>query len=362
MSTSTSTPPAASSSRSSPSSLGSDDSLADLSFDYGYDSDGKLIRVSKGSSKSPNSSPPTPPQTQELPPTISSSSTIASASSRRSSLTLTRSESMPGSDSLAVPTARPLIRTTSGPVSIATPAQSTRNPIITPLSGGLQGTGRKLGGAQRIRKEEAERQRREIEDRIRREADEVEREKERERTRRALEEKENVEMRHSPPQANSRPIASLPSRQNYYGFPRVARPLVSSKKFPSISRINEVETDEGELDDAEYNAYGQQNYYQKPSPPEKTSESYDQLSYLPSSRSLPMSHSVSRSNSSASIVSKARRVTVEERMRQEQEIADEEAMSKFLLLLSIFELFLTREKYLYSFRARVGTRIYRCDR
>ncbi|KAI5121405.1 hypothetical protein M0805_003177 [Coniferiporia weirii] len=328
MSSPASTPPSASSSRSSPSSLGPDDSLLELSFDYELDAEGKLVRVSKGSSKSQTSSPPTPPQTQEL-PTTTSSSTLLGTSARRSSLS--RSESMPGADALMVP-ARPLARATSGPISLTTPGQLVRSSSLAPLSGGLQGTGRKLGGAQRIRKEEAERQRRDMEDRIRRESEELEREKEREKSRRALEEKENaqVEMRYSPPHASSRPIASLPSRQNYYGFPRVPRPLVSAKKLPGFSKINEVETSEGENDDVDYGKYGQQQqYYQRRSPPETVVESQDPQSYSSNSRSQPqyVPLPTSKSNSSLGISSKARRVTIEERMRQEQEIADEEAFA-----------------------------------
>lgn len=103
------------------------------------------------------------------------------------------------------PRARTLQRVSSGPLNhlaTVTPAPSIRS--IAPFSGGLQGTGRKLGGAVRIRREDAERQRREIEE-----------EAERELLRRAQEEKENnvnghVEERRSPPLAGSRQIAALP--------------------------------------------------------------------------------------------------------------------------------------------------------
>lgn len=314
-------PPPTSSARSSPSSLSSDDSL-ELSFDYELDADGKLIRVSKGSTKGPNSRPPTPPKTSELP-----GKSPPDATARRASLS--RSESLPGAGSSTAPGAdtllaapRQLTRTSSGPVSMVTPGLTSRVVGAAPLSGGLHGTGRKIGGAQRIRREEAERQRREIEERIRREEDEAERE----RARRALEEKENeqMEMRYSPPQS-SRPIAALPSRQNYYSFPRATRSFASSKKLPSVSKINEIEL--GEIDADNVDNQIQHQYYRR------TALDYDAdlHSYLPASRSLPP-HDIplptSRPNSAYGFPSKARRVTAEERLRQEQEIADEGMLPK----------------------------------
>lgn len=194
------------------------------------------------------------------------------------------------------------------------------------MSGGLQGANRKGGGAQRIRKEEVDRQRREIEDRMRRGAEEIERE----RARRAIEEKENeqVETRPSPPQSN-RQIASLPSRQGYYSFPRVGRSLVTAKKLPSISKIAEVELSETEGDDIDNHNQGQQ-YYQRRS---GSDPNIDPHPFIPTSRSLPSQYAplpVSRPNSmhasTTASTTKARRVTIEERRRQEQEIAEEEAL------------------------------------
>ncbi|KAL5524445.1 MPS1 [Sanghuangporus sanghuang] len=317
-------PPALPTSRSSPSSFSTSDESLELSFDYEIDSDGKLIRVSKGSSKSPHSAPPTPPQTSELP----STSPPSNAPGRRSSLS--RSESMPEAGSSMAPTTdsllaplRQLSRTSSGPVSMTTPGQPSRVLGAAPLSGGLHGTGRRLGGPQRIRREEAERQRREIEERIRREEEEAERERERERARRAQEEKENerIETRQSPPQPHSsRPIAALPARQNHFGFSRATRTLAPAKRLPPV--INEHEASERREDER---AGGQDNrqQYQRRSVLETNGEPHP---YLPSSRPVP-SHHAPLSSRSANVYTSygARRVTHEERMWQEQEIAEEEA-------------------------------------
>ena len=206
-------PPSTSSPGLSPKSTGSSDdsSIIDISFDYKFDENGNFIRVSKGSSKSSVSAPASPPQDVNALGSLSSSAPAESAevvnkpTHRRASLS--RSESMP-SETLAVPQARTLTRTVSGPIptASATPMQATR--IVAPLSTGLQGTARKLlGGAQRIRRDDADRQRREIEEKNRRELEEAERE----RVRRAMEEKENALLeRHSPPHSHARPIASLP--------------------------------------------------------------------------------------------------------------------------------------------------------
>ncbi len=106
--------------------------------------------------------------------------------------------------------ARTLQRTVSGPAQVtATPALTSRS--LGMLSSGL-GSARRLGGAQRIPIQEAERQRRETEERVQREASE----RERERIRREIEkEKENKAetRRHSPVPSISRPIAALPVRE-----------------------------------------------------------------------------------------------------------------------------------------------------
>lgn len=259
MSVTLETPPSLSLSRNSDRSIGSDESL-EISFEYAVTEDGKVIRISKGSDKSPQSvekvvgpSPPTPPHTQELALLSSAmaSSSLADGPERRRS-SLSRSESMPGADALVAP-ARSLSRAASGPISLTTPGQPSRS-SYAPLSGGLQGTGRKIGGAQRIRKDEADRQRRELDERLRKEVEETER-TERERARRAIEEKENAQVeRHSPPHGN-RQIASLPSRQSYYNFPKMGlngmRAGVSAMKS-NVPKINETDVIEEESDYAEY--------------------------------------------------------------------------------------------------------------
>lgn len=240
-------------------SIGLDDSL-DISFEYRVGEDGKVIRISKGSDKSPKSvgnvsgpSPPTPPHTQEFALLSSSSNNESNGLTdglERRRTSLGRSESMPGDVHIAP--SRSLSRTSSGPVSLATPGQSTRSLGQLPSTGGLQGTARRLGGAQRIRKEDAERQRRELDERLRKEAEEAER-AEKERARRAIEEKENAQLeRHSPPHGN-RPIASLPSRQSKYSFPKMGLGLnglragVSAVKA-NVSKISEVEAFEEDYD------------------------------------------------------------------------------------------------------------------
>jgi Sec-independent protein translocase protein TatA len=226
-----------------------------------------------------------------------------------------------------------LTRTASGPVNLATPGQATRpTSLIGSSTSGLPSTGRKVGGAQRIRREDVERQRREVEEQLALEAEE----RERERARKAIEEKENAyathhESRYSPlpsSSLNSRPIHSLPSRTNFHGISRVGRPLVSAKKLPTVSKIAEHETDEAEADNGgEFGEQLQQHYYQqhRNSNEGKTAESQG---YVPRTRSVPP-HKVplpaSRPNSVHGAPSRARRVTLEEKLRQEQEIANEEA-------------------------------------
>lgn len=107
---------------------------------------------------------------------------------------------------------------------------------------------------QLIRKDEADRERRELDERLRKEVEETER-TERERARRAIEEKENAQVeRHSPPHGN-RQIASLPSRQSYYNFPKMGlngmRAGVSAMKS-NVPKINETDVIEEESDYAEY--------------------------------------------------------------------------------------------------------------
>lgn len=311
-------PPAASSSHdSSWASSGSDESLADLSFGYEYDINGNVIRVSKDKSANPPKSPiPTPPTTSELPQ--------RDPGGRR--LSLSRSESMPATthDALQVPT-RPLTRTSSGTVTSATPSQTYRGASFPPQTSGIQGSLRKIGGAQRIRREEAEQQRHEIDEKMRRESEETERE----RTRRAQAEKENafVDSHYSPPQ-EFRQASILPSRQGQYSFSRPARQLVAAKKLNSVSRINEDEIHENEAEDADY----RYQYYQRREPIEQQAYNTGLRSTLP--EHVPLPHS--RPNSVVNVTGKARRVTLEEKLRQEQEIAaEEEALGNVNYMMSL---------------------------
>jgi hypothetical protein len=210
---STPSPPVPSSSRSSPSSYGllSDDSIdPELSFEYELDSEGNAKRVAKGSSKSPQSRPTSPPSDETSKKSTVTASAVAALGSAVRRLSLSRSGSFP-EEELRASQPRTLQRVHSGTLNnlaatAVTPAPTVRS--IAPFSGGLRGTGRKLGGALRIRREDAERQRREAEE-------EAEREAQREMLRRAQEEKENnidgrPEERRSPPLASARQIAALP--------------------------------------------------------------------------------------------------------------------------------------------------------
>ncbi|KIK97065.1 hypothetical protein PAXRUDRAFT_137072 [Paxillus rubicundulus Ve08.2h10] len=165
-----------------PSTSPSDDSsIIELSFDYELDSTGNYVRISKGSSRSNNSSPPTPheilldgPLVHK--PSSSPSETSAQIAShthvkppspislnspappRRNSLS--RSENYPMQhsappnqlqhrhQSLATASSvRSLHRVTSGPAVLTPGAQSA---LRAPMSNGLRGTGRKIGRPQRI--------------------------------------------------------------------------------------------------------------------------------------------------------------------------------------------------------------------
>ena len=165
-----------------PSTSPSDDSsIIELSFDYELDSNGNYVRISKGSTRSNQSSPPTPheilldgPLAHKPPsPPPGTSTHIPSHASvkppsptslnspdnpRRNSLS--RPESYPSQhsalpdqlqhrlNSLAAATsARSFHRATSGPAALTPAAQSA---LRAPTSNGLRGTGRKVGRPQRI--------------------------------------------------------------------------------------------------------------------------------------------------------------------------------------------------------------------
>ena len=161
-----------------PSSSPSDDSsIIELSFDYELDSAGNYVRVSKGSSRSNQSSPPTPHdilldgplahKPSSSPPGTSThipshahvkppSPTSFNSPDHPRRNSLSRSESYSAlPDQLqhrhhtlaTATTARSFHRATSGPAALTPAAQSA---LRAPTSNGLRGTGRKLGRPQRI--------------------------------------------------------------------------------------------------------------------------------------------------------------------------------------------------------------------
>ncbi|KAL4080932.1 hypothetical protein J3A83DRAFT_99337 [Scleroderma citrinum] len=162
-----------------PSTSPSDDSsIIELSFDYELDSAGNYVRISKGSSRSNNSTPPTPheilldgPLATKPPSPPSTSALIPSyayvkppspillnspAPPRRNSLSQSDGAYMHSAPSdhphkpstLATgATLRSFQRVASGPAAL-TPAAQTA--IRAPVSTGLRGTGRKFGRPQRI--------------------------------------------------------------------------------------------------------------------------------------------------------------------------------------------------------------------
>jgi len=164
-------------------------SIIELSFDYELDSAGNYVRVSKGSSRSNHSSPPTPnddlldgaikPSSSSPPQGTSISYTYTKPSSpillnsplpsRRNSLSRSESaypslQSGSGIEPLPLATqhraqslatgnsARSFQRVASVPATL-TPATS-QPALRAPLSSGLAGTGRKIGRPQRVPRDE----------------------------------------------------------------------------------------------------------------------------------------------------------------------------------------------------------------
>ena len=194
----------------------SDDSIdPELSFVYEIDSDGNPKRVAKGTSKSPQSRPTSPPSDEVVKRSTVTANAVAALGTAVRRLSLSRSGSLPEQE-FQSSQPRTLQRANSGSMNNLVATAVTPGPTIrsiAPFSGGLRGTGRKLGGALRIRREDAERQRREAEE-------EAEREAQRELLRRAQEEKENnidgyPEERRSPPLPGARQIAALPVSIEY---------------------------------------------------------------------------------------------------------------------------------------------------
>lgn len=161
-----------------PSTSPSDDSsIIELSFDYELDSAGNYVRISKGSSRSNQSSPPTPHEALLDGPLAHKSSSSSPGTSahipshphvkppsptslgsldhpRRNSLSRSESYSaIPDQPQhrhhslAAASSARSFHRATSGPAALTPAAQSA---LRAPTSNGLRGTGRKLGRPQRI--------------------------------------------------------------------------------------------------------------------------------------------------------------------------------------------------------------------
>ncbi|KAI6041378.1 hypothetical protein EDC04DRAFT_1277762 [Pisolithus marmoratus] len=160
--------------RQSSTSPSDDSSIIELSFDYELDSAGNYVRISKGSSRSNNSTPPTPHEIlldgplvnkpSSSPPGISASYAyvkppspilLNSPAPPRNSLSQSDGAYSAPSDQLQhrPPSAttgtsvRSFQRVASGP-AVLTPAAQTA--LRAPTSTGLRGTGRKLGRPQRI--------------------------------------------------------------------------------------------------------------------------------------------------------------------------------------------------------------------
>lgn len=167
--------------RQSSTSPSDESSILELSFDYELDSAGNYVRISKGSSRSNNSTPPTPHEalldvaikpSSSTPPQSSYVYTKppspillnSPAQARRNSLSRSESaypllnglavEALPPSahhrsQSLATgSTARSFQRVASAPAT-QTPAAS-QVALRAPISSGLGGTGRKIGRPQRV--------------------------------------------------------------------------------------------------------------------------------------------------------------------------------------------------------------------
>ncbi|KAG0700451.1 hypothetical protein DFH29DRAFT_623456 [Suillus ampliporus] len=175
--------------RQSSTSPSDESSIIELSFDYELDSAGNYVRVSKGSSRSNNSSPPTPNDalldgaikaSSSSPPQTTS---ISYAYTKPPSPVLLNSPVPPRRNSLSrSESAYPLLQSGSGIEPLPLAAQhrahslATSNPVRSfqrvasgpaaltpaapqsalraPMSSGLGGTGRKIGRPQRVPRDE----------------------------------------------------------------------------------------------------------------------------------------------------------------------------------------------------------------
>ncbi|KAG9315652.1 kinase-like domain-containing protein [Chiua virens] len=171
---------AAKNNRQASASPSDDSSIIELSFDYELDSAGNYVRISKGSSRSNQSSPPTPHEilldgplahkpsssppgtSAHIPPHTAKPPSPVPLNSpdhpRRNSLTLSESYLAQNSvlpellhhrhQSLTTAnSARSFQRATSVPAALTPAAQSA---LRAPLSNGLRGTSRKIGLPQRV--------------------------------------------------------------------------------------------------------------------------------------------------------------------------------------------------------------------
>ncbi|TCD65100.1 Protein kinase [Steccherinum ochraceum] len=300
---------------SQPSPALSDDSLAELSFAYERQPDGKIARVTKDSLGSKPSPPDSSPE-QASPVSSSSSrlSPIPSTSNPRRS-PLSRSESSPALETIA-PT-RSFQRVASGPLAnglASTPAAT--NTRIALLASGT-GTGRKVtGGPRRVRledvKEGNERSRSDGEDGKQREL------------KMQIHEKENAEVSPVPPSfafPAAQPLAEVNfGPQRSLPIPgRQAIPLPTRRLLKKIEPISETD------DTAEDEAGNPMPLLKssagiRPRRSASMSETHEGMSQPPQFHQfnrLPVGPQRG-----------ARRVTLEEKLRQEREIALEEGYAR----------------------------------
>lgn len=290
-----------------PSPIFSDESsLFDLSFAYEENSQGEVVRVSKGSRPSKSPTPPTP--SDSPPPPKAPSPKISSPGSGANfgkPMPLARSESLPSTSFDPTPasasTVRSFQRVTSGPVSMAqTPGASSSVSRSNLLS---TGTARKIGGARRVKLGEEP----QASDNFLRISTTV------------AEEKENLR--------NGAPLSANP----------YSRPVVPIRTARGLSRKCEIDkiVEEHAVEDVE--PAGEPWLYPTRNRPRRSASLSDapgsapipevmyeqQPSYDPQSQQHLLPNY--RPGTSLGIANRgARRVTLEEKLRQERDMAREE--------------------------------------
>ncbi|TBU62352.1 kinase-like domain-containing protein [Dichomitus squalens] len=242
--------------------------LSDLSFNYERNSRGEIVRVSKGSSKA-SSTPPTP---SDSPPKAPSPVLGGPAATYSRPPPLARSESLP-QESLYQP--RQFQRATSGPLAI-TPAGTSRG--FSALAATNAATGRKLGGARRVR----------------------------------LEDLPEGDVQ---PKPNTQPAAPFPSAATAFDEKenqraRAIRPARSIGKSLGFERIPEVPS-------------GEEQHAPQPIRPRRSASLSDAP---PPIDPLPERPIAGHARPGTGLG--ARRVTLEEKLRQEREIALEEGYAR----------------------------------